>query len=120
MTAIVFSHPEFAQLTFDVMLATPEMAAAGRFEAATISGSTDHTLSPAMYSSLSRGADVRAYAIRLGSTVVPLAVPVPREKLHPLYCRLLGLSADPATVVAWFGDEPKTVDEMMAIVGESL
>ena len=117
MTTIVFSHPEYAQVTFSVMLATPEMASANKFEAASVTGSTDIVLSPSMYTHLARGADVRAYAIQLADTIVPLAVLVKREKLHALYCRLLNIQADSRTVLSWFGngEEAKTAEELIEI-----
>jgi len=116
MTTLLFSHPEHAQVTFDAMLATPEMAVAKKFEAATVSGATDCILSPAMYNYLERGADVRAYAIRIASHVIPLAVPVKRERLQPLYRKLIASGVDSSTVLSWFEGEPKSVEELLTIV----
>lgn len=117
MLSSLFSHAEHPPVVFTVLLATPEMAVKREFYPATVlGGTTDAALPSEIYAALR---NARVYGLRFaGGKTVPLAVPVPREKLATLYHLLLNCDDDCASVLSWFGTEPLTVDDMVAAVRE--
>lgn len=117
MTTLVFSDYAYAPLVFNALVATPDMANSKKFHPVTVTGATDFMMPSNIYVALEKDNGILAYAIKFADGhVVPLAIPVKRSKLMPLYKKLSALNVAPEYVHTVIGNEPKTVEELMTFV----